>query len=125
MSEQINFKEFQLIDQIKNFVNEGATIHVLFSSGKLEEGNSKLPKNYEMKIGVSKIYNENNNQYIIVKTDKIILPSSKKIDETRGEVINDYQIYLEEKWVENLRKKYKIKLNKKALKKLKSQYPDL
>ncbi len=122
---KLYLEENKTIDEIKNLVNEGATIHVLFSSGKLEEGNSKLPKNYEMKIGVSNIYIEKNNQYIIVKTDKIILPSSKKIDETRGEVINDYQIYLEEKWVEDLRKKYKIRLNKKALKKLKSQYPDL
>lgn len=122
---KLYLEENKTIDEIKIFVNEGATIHVLFSSGKLEEGNSKLPKNYEMKIGVSKIYIEKSNQYIIVKTDKIILPSSKKIDETRGEVINDYQIYLEEKWVEDLRKKYKIRLNKKALKKLKSQYPDL
>ncbi len=118
-------EENKTIDQIKNFINEGATIHVLFSVGTIEEGSSKLPKNYEITIGVSKIYNEKNNQYIIIKTDKIILPSSKKIDETRGEVINDYQIYLENKWVEDLRKKYKIKLNKKTLKKLKSQYPDL
>ena len=30
--------------------------------------------------------------------------------------MNDYQKYLEEKWVKSLRKKYKVKVDKKVLK---------
>ena len=36
--------------------------------------------------------------------------------------INDYQDFLEEKWVQSLREKYKIKINKAAYKNLKLQY---
>ena len=40
----------------------------------------------------------------------------------KGEVINDYQNYLEKNWVANLRKKHLIDINKKALKKLIKKY---
>ncbi len=109
-------------DEIKGLVNEGATIHVLFSSGSLEEGSTKLPNNYKFTLGVSKIYNENKNQFTILRVDKIIIPENKKLNETKGEVINDYQKYLEEQWVEQLRDTYKVKINKKEYKKLKKQF---
>ncbi len=117
--------EGRSMEEIKNLVNEGATIHVLFSSGILEEGSSKLPKEYDLAEGVSEIFVEKNKQFTIIKVEKIILPENKKLDETRGEVINDYQNYLEELWVRKLREMYEIKINKKALKKLELQFADL
>ena len=112
-------------DEIKDLVNEGATIHVLFSSGTLEEGSTKLPNNYKFTLGISKIYNESKNQYTILKVDKIIPPENKKLNETKGEVINNYQKYLEDQWVEHLRDNYKVKINKKEYKKIKNQFDQL
>jgi peptidyl-prolyl cis-trans isomerase SurA len=40
----------------------------------------------------------------------------------RGEVMNDYQNYLEKNWLVDLRKKYQLDINKKALKKLIRKY---
>lgn len=40
----------------------------------------------------------------------------------RGIIISDYQNYLEREWIVNLRKKYAIEINKKALKKLIKKY---
>ena len=113
------------IENIKKQINEGATIHVLFSSGILERGSSRLPINYQMKVGVSEIYNDGKNQYTIIRLDKIIPAGNKKLNETRGEVVNDYQNYLEEKWVDELREKYKIRINKAAYNKLKAQYGEV
>ena len=110
------------LDKIKEQINGGATIHVLFSSGILENGSSKIPDNYQMKVGVSEIYNEGQNQYTIIRLDKLIPSANKELNETRGEVVNDYQNYLEEKWVNNLREKYKVKINKAEYNKLKAQY---
>ncbi|MCF6297978.1 MAG: peptidylprolyl isomerase [Flavobacteriaceae bacterium] len=112
------------IDEIKGLMNEGATIHVLFSEGTLEEGNSKLPKDFKIVNGVSKIYNEKDNEYTIIKVDKTIPITGKTFKEIKGQVINDYQMFLEKQWAESLRKKYKVKVNKRILKKLKSQYTD-
>lgn len=44
----------------------------------------------------------------------------KTLDEARGLYISDYQKVLEDKWVAELRGKYKIKVNKKLLKKVES-----
>lgn len=43
---------------------------------------------------------------------------NKEFDKIKGEVMNDYQNILEEKWIANLRNKSAIKVNKKELKKL-------
>ncbi len=43
-------------------------------------------------------------------------PEPKKLEEARGLYLSDYQNYLEEEWVNELRKKYKIKVNRKLLK---------
>ncbi|CAL2076966.1 peptidylprolyl isomerase [Tenacibaculum sp. 190524A05c] len=48
--------------------------------------------------------------------------SSEDISKVKGEVINDYQKYLEEQWLATLKKENKIKINKKVLKKLKKRY---
>lgn len=118
-------EENKTIDEIKDLVNEGATIHVLFSSGTLEEGSSKLPDDYNIKLGVSKIFHPEKNQYTIIDVSKIMEPVNKTIEETRGEVINDYQKELEDQWTSDLRNKYKVKMNKKNLKKLKKRFDSL
>jgi len=109
-------------DSIKALVNEGATIHVLFSKGKLEEGSSKLPKTYQFELGVSKIFEEEKNNFTIIKVDSIFEPQLKELKDTRGEVMNDYQNYLEAEWVKELRKTYKIKVNNKNYKELKQRF---
>lgn len=50
-----------------------------------------------------------------IRGDKID-PQPKTLDEARGLFISDYQDYLEEQWIKELRRKYKVKVNKKLLK---------
>jgi peptidyl-prolyl cis-trans isomerase SurA len=112
------------VDSIKSLVNEGATIHVLFSKGKLEEGSLKLPLQYEFEQGVSEIFEEEKNNFTIIKASEIYEPQQKELMEARGEVMNDYQNYLEKLWVENLRNTYKVKLNHKNYRELKLRFSD-
>jgi peptidyl-prolyl cis-trans isomerase SurA len=42
----------------------------------------------------------------------------RNFEEARGNVINDYQAYLEQKWITQLKKKYPVKVNDKALQSL-------
>jgi peptidyl-prolyl cis-trans isomerase SurA len=42
----------------------------------------------------------------------------KTLNEARGQYISDYQNYLEDKWIEKLKDQYRIKVNKRALKKV-------
>ena len=50
----------------------------------------------------------------------LIKPEPKTLEEAKGLYISDYQNYLEQKWLKQLRKKYKITVNKKLLKTIES-----
>ena len=43
---------------------------------------------------------------------------NKPLSEVRGEVIADYQLSLEDKWLKSLKQKYQVKINENELKKL-------
>ena len=50
--------------------------------------------------------------------DGRVIETPEEASDVRGQITNDYQQELEKKWVDSLRKKYKVKINKKAIKKL-------
>ncbi len=103
-------------EEVKEQVNDGAIVNVIFTAGMVEEGHQALPKQFTFKEGVSEIYKEDD--YLIVKVNEVIPPGMKTFEETKGRVINDYQQHLESTWVEKLRKGKDIKVDKKVLKKL-------
>lgn len=51
-----------------------------------------------------------------VKIETVIKPEPKSFADARGYIIADYQNYLEEKWMEDLRKVYEVKINEEVLK---------
>lgn len=117
-------EENKTVKEIKALVNENPTIHVLFSSGIVEATNKKLPKGFELKEGVSNIYKEGDNHFIIVKVNSVLEPSKKELKEARGLVINDFQEHIEKEWIKELRAKYTVKIKKRTLNKLAKQYPN-
>lgn len=56
--------------------------------------------------------------YYHINIEKIINPQPKKLNEIKGRVIADYQDYLEENWIKELKQKYSVEVNEKARKKL-------
>ncbi len=59
--------------------------------------------------------NNFSSELTFIRGDKIP-PEPKTLDEARGLYVSDYQKYLEDKWIKELRSKYKITVNKKLLK---------
>ncbi len=108
------------IEEIKKEVNGNNSASVIFSEEELIKGEDKLPKGFSAEIGKTIIVEEEN--FITLIMIKEILPSRiKKFEETKGEVINDFQESIESKWLDELRAKYTVKVNKKALKKIKKE----
>ena len=65
------------------------------------------------------LVNENDGTATLVKILKIYTPNQpRNFEEARGLVINDYQNSLEEKWIEQLKKKYPVKVNEKVFQSL-------
>ena len=45
----------------------------------------------------------------------IVAPVAKSLDEARGLITSDYQNYLEEEWIKQLRQKHVVVVNKEVL----------
>jgi peptidyl-prolyl cis-trans isomerase SurA len=57
---------------------------------------------------------ENNGMYYLVRILKRVPPGPMTFEEARASVIADYQAYLEKKWIDDLKKKYTVKINEKG-----------
>jgi len=109
-------KEGKSKEQVAEALNNDEKIVISFTEGLYEIGHPALPKGFNAVTGVALYSSENN--FVIVNVEEVFLPENKKFEEVKGRVTGDYQLELEEKWMEQLRKKYQIVYNKKALKKL-------
>ncbi|WP_309609796.1 peptidylprolyl isomerase [Flavobacterium sp.] len=106
-------------DAIKETLNTKEVVNVMTKQETLEEGATGFTKNVKMKVGVSDVYKEGD-FYFVNKITKIMPAAPKTLDETRGRVINDYQQYLEDNWVSDLKKEFKVNVNQEVFARLKS-----
>ncbi len=105
-------------EEIKASLNSEEKVNVLITPGLFEVDQHELPKNLEVKKGVSNIY-PNNDSFVVVNIKEILAPGVKALDEVKGKVLSNYQNDIEASWMESLRKKYNVNVNKKALKHVK------
>ncbi|TYA94776.1 peptidylprolyl isomerase [Seonamhaeicola marinus] len=108
------------IDTIKKQINSKETTDVIFTIDIMDASNQVLPKDILFKKGISEIY-KHNKGYVIVDIKEVLPQLQKSFEEAKGHVISDYQTYKEDNWVNTLKEKYPIKINKEVLKKVKSQ----
>lgn len=113
-------KKEKTVEEIKREVNKGDMVLVLFSEEEIIKGKDILPKDFSAEKGKITIADEENFMTLIMV--KEVLPSRiKTFEETKGEVISDFQENTENEWLSHLRTKYSVRVNKKALKKAKKE----
>jgi len=108
------------LENIKKLVNNNGEVHVVFTSGIMDANHQALPDNFEFTKGISKIY-KHNKAFIIAKVNAVLPKQLKTFENAKGMVISDYQTYKEKNWIKQLKEKYKIAVNQKALNKVKNQ----
>ncbi|MGH2665875.1 peptidylprolyl isomerase [Flavobacterium sp.] len=113
------FKKDQTADAIKGVLNTNDAVNVMIKQEIIEEGADNMPKNITFKKGISDIYKEGE-FYFVNKVEKVLPAGPKSIDDVRGKVINDYQQYLEDNWVAELKKEFKVEVNKDVFEKIKA-----
>lgn len=110
-STHIDYKE-----ALKRF-NRDSQLNVNFKNEKYNidsEDFTKYCKSTD--VGVRKPLKEDgSNQIFIVHVIEFLEKSPKSLREARGNVIQDYQNYLEESWLNELRSKYIITVNENVL----------
>jgi peptidyl-prolyl cis-trans isomerase SurA len=115
---QTMLAEGKTAEEIKASLNTEEKVNVLITPGLFEIDQHELPKNLQIKKGVSSIY-PNNDSFVVVNIKEVLAPGVKALDEVKGKVLSNYQNDIEASWMESLRSKYKVDINNKALKRVK------
>jgi peptidyl-prolyl cis-trans isomerase SurA len=79
-----------------------------------EKGESKVIDKISWSAGLHEVELENN--HYLVEVIRLVAPGTKTFEEARASIITEYQTELEKSWLENLRKKYPVAINKKGKK---------
>ena len=113
-------KQGKSADEIKAKLNTKDAVEIMLNEGIYEEGNDVLPKNVKPTLGVTDPI-QKDKYYFVSKVIKVIPAGPKTLEEARGKVINDYQQYLEENWVSDLKKEFTIKVDQQVFEKVKKE----
>ena len=105
---------------IKDKLNVDNVINVMMNSGVFEEGSDALPKTMKYDVGVSDVFSEGE-YYFVTKVEKVMPAGVKTLEECKGKLINEYQQYLELRWVDDLKSEFTIKINNDAFEHVKKQ----
>jgi len=113
-------KQGKSADFIKEKLNLNGVVNVMANSGTFEEGSEALPKGIKAAEGISDIVKDGE-YYFVVKVNKVLPAGPKTLDEAKGKVINDYQQYLEENWVKDLKNEFTVKVNQDVFERVKQE----
>lgn len=109
------FAADMMVEEILDIINKDKKDQIIINEGAWEQGSNQVVDYFVWNGVEPEHFNE---PVTFVRGDKIP-PEPKNLDDARGLYISDYQNYLEEQWIKELRKKYKIKVNKRLLKSIK------
>jgi peptidyl-prolyl cis-trans isomerase SurA len=108
------------IDEINAQLNATEEQKVIITKGTMEANHQALPKDFEFKEGVSKIYNYND-AYHVINVLEFLPKSIKAFEEAKGKVVSDYQNFIEENWLKTLNGRYKVEVSENVLAKVKNK----
>lgn len=108
--------------QIMTELQKDSIVPVRLENLNIEKGdNSEYNTLKWKKAAVYPILDENGEPKSIVVFRNFLKPTYKKINETRGLLIADYQDQLEKEWIIELKKRYEVKVDKAVLNQLKER----
>lgn len=83
--------------------------HKIWNKGE----NAMIDANWKQGVSADQV---KDNRVVFVYTKAIVPPTPKTLQEARGVITSDYQAQLEKEWVDSLKKKYPVVVNRDVLK---------
>jgi peptidyl-prolyl cis-trans isomerase SurA len=100
-------------EEINKALNTGEKQNVIFTKDTFNTNNGKLPTNF-------KIY-KHNEAFHVIDVKEVLPARTKTLEEAKGNIINDYQTVIETNWINDLHKRFKVKINQDVLKAVKAK----
>ncbi|MBC7524258.1 MAG: peptidyl-prolyl cis-trans isomerase [Flavobacterium sp.] len=105
---------------IKDNLNTKDVVNIMTYEGVYEEGADALPAGTKMQEGISEI-TKKGDYFFVTKVIKVLPAGPKTLEECKGKLINDYQQYLEQNWVADLKKEFTVSINQDVFERVKKQ----
>jgi peptidyl-prolyl cis-trans isomerase SurA len=112
------FDDGKSTEEILQAFNGDTITNILIETNKFSEGDSQVVDKVKWKTGLSPMVDTPEGPAFVF-TYEILKPEQKTLDEARGLVTADYQTYLEEQWIKELRGKYAVTIDDAVLTTLK------
>lgn len=113
-------KKGKSLEYIKEKLNNDGKVNVMVKSGLYEEDHDILYQYSNAAVGVTTVVNKDK-YYFVVNVKRIDEAGPKEFADCKGKVISDYQQFLENNWVDELKKEFQININKEVFSKVKLQ----
>lgn len=91
---------------LESSFNESAPLTLQVTEGAFQKGENAILDTAQWKEGIQTINKKDRIYYIDIA--KIEEPRAKTFEESRGQVISEYQTYLEQEWIKALKQKYPV-----------------
>ncbi|MBX7182762.1 MAG: peptidylprolyl isomerase [Bacteroidia bacterium] len=101
-------------EEIKAELNKDSQLNLKVETGKFIKGEMDVLESVKWEPGISPDI-AFNGQIVVVNVKGKVAPTPKTLNEAKGLVTADYQVYLEKEWIDSLRKKYPFQVNKDVL----------
>jgi len=101
-------------EKIEQQINSDSQLDLTITSGKYEKDQNDISGLIDYKKGLSDIH-QLDGQWVFMQVNEVLKPSHKPFDKIKGLVTAAYQNQLEEQWIEELRKRYTVKVDKDVL----------
>ena len=96
-------------------VNKESPLNLEISTKYFSRGENEYIDNISWKKGISKDIKKDDGGYVIVNVMDVLPAGDMSLNDVKGKVISDYQKYLDDQWISQLRNKYKFSVNKELL----------
>ena len=111
------------IDKLQTKINKSSSLNMVLESGIYLRGENNFIDQVDWKVGVSDFISDQKNVKIVL-VEEVLAPSPKELKEVKGQVISDYQEFLQGQWVKELKGKYEVTVHHNVLNLLKSNRLD-
>ena len=102
-------------DDLLSNANENNPLSLKIESKKYLKGDNKFIDELKWVKGTSSNIKQSDNSIVIIDIHNVLPKTYKTLEETKGKVISDYQSELESAWINVLRNKYSVNVNKEVL----------
>lgn len=102
-------------DDLLSKANETNPLSLKIESKKYLKGDNKFIDELKWVKGTSPNIKQSDDSIVIIDIHNVLPKTYKTLEETKGKVISDYQSELESAWINVLRNKYSVNVNKEVL----------